>query len=397
MNRIQPERLGFSSQRLHRIHDVIQRTVDESRLAGVSILIARHGEPAYLDRVGLMDVDRRKPLREDTLFRIYSMTKPVTCAAALILLEEGCLNLSDPVSDYIPAFKRMWVVADPADPELNAVEQERPVTIRHLMTHTAGLTYGDDDTPLGRLYVRRVWGPLQRDPAMALETWVKAAAGMPLAFQPGTAFRYSIAHDVLGYLVQVVSGIPFDVFLKERIFDPLRMADTGFFVPAEKKERFAELYTRDEQGLRTAQSHQNLDFHNPNTMPGGGGGLVSSMNDYYRFAQMLLNKGELDGERILGRKTVELMTLNHLPPGVHPFEEAWRGYGLGVSVLQDVAASQEPGSVGNFGWSGAAGTHFWVDPVEDLLGILMVQILPGSLADPLPQQLRTLTYQALVD
>jgi CubicO group peptidase (beta-lactamase class C family) len=337
-------------------------------------------------------------MQADTLFRIYSMTKPITSTAVLMLYEEGRFRLTDPVADYIPAFKKVKVLENPPASGVRFVEPARPITIRHLLTHTAGLSYGfDDDVYLDDLYRKNVWRPHDKNPTMNLEIFVNNIAKQPLAFQPGVLFHYSLATDVLGYLVQVVAGQPFDQFLKQRIFDPLGMTDTAFYASPEKLERLAVVYTSAKPaGLQLADFPGVANYDRPPKVPSGGGGLVSTTGDYLRFAQMLLNKGELDGARLLGRKTVELMTTNHLPAGVHPFDDLASGFGLGGSVLMDVGKSQMLGSVGNFGWGGAANTNFWIDPHEELIGILMLQFMPSD-TYPVVPVFRILTYQALVD
>jgi CubicO group peptidase (beta-lactamase class C family) len=326
------------------------------------------------------------------------MTKPITSTAVLMLFEEGHFRLTDPVSRYIPAFKDVKVLDNTAGSGVRYVNIARPITIHDLLTHTAGLSYGfDDNVYIDDLYRKHVWGAQEANPDLTLEAFVGEIAKLPLAHQPGTLFRYSVATDVLGFLVQVVSGMPFDEFLKQRIFEPLGMVDTDFYVPPEKIERFAATYGPDEQGgLKVTDPLKTSRYARPTKNPSGGGGLVSTTSDYLRFAQMLLNKGELDGVRLLGRKTVELMTTNHLPDGVHPFDDAASGFGLGVSVLMDLGQSQMPGTVGNFGWGGAANTNFWIDPKEELIGILMLQFMPSD-TYPVTPDFHILTYQALVD
>jgi CubicO group peptidase (beta-lactamase class C family) len=397
MQKNTPETVGFSSQRLERIIICMQRYIDEKMLAGIVTLVARRGQVAYFERFGWAEIESGRPMALDTIFRIYSMTKPVTCVALLMLMEEGRLRLSDPVSHYIPAFREVKVLEDITNPQSRRVDVERQITIRDLMTHTAGLSYGDEYIFLDDLYREQVWEVQRSRPNMTLKELVEAIAGLPLAFQPGTRFRYSAANEVLGYLVQVISGMPFNEFLKQRIFDPLGMPDTDFWVPPQKLNRFCATYgPGDSVDLKVVDPLQSRRYSQPTPCPKGGSGLVSTAGDYLRFAQMLLNHGELDGTRLLGRKTVELMTMNHLPAGIHPFGMTYRGYGLGVSMVLDVAQSQLPGSVGNYGWSGAAGTYFWVDPREELIGILMIQFKPDYLY-PISDDLRILTYQAMID
>jgi CubicO group peptidase (beta-lactamase class C family) len=336
-------------------------------------------------------------MQSDTIFRIYSMTKPITSAAVLMLMEEGRLRLADPIAQYIPGFKDVKVLDSAPGSGVRQVSADRPITIRDLLTHTAGLSYGFDDVYIDELYRKHIWGPKEANPDTTLADWISELARLPLASQPGTRFRYSVATDVLGYLVQVISGMPFEAFLKQRIFEPLGMSDTDFWVPPEKIARFAANYGPDpDAGLKVIDSPATSHYTRPPKAPSGGGGLVSTTTDYLRFAQMLLNKGEVDGVRLLGRKAVELMTANHLPDGAHPFDDLSRGFGLGVGVLINLGKSQTLGSVGNYGWGGAANTNFWIDPQEDLLGILMLQFMPSD-TYPIVADFRNLTYQALVE
>jgi CubicO group peptidase (beta-lactamase class C family) len=320
-----------------------------------------------------------KPMPKDAIFDLASMTKPITVAAALMLLEEGRFTLSDPISNYIPEFKNVKVELSPG----SLSPTRKPITVEDLFTHASG-----------------IFDPRSRADSMnapTLAAYIQEIAKLPLAFQPGSAYRYSFATDVLGLLVQVVAGMPFEEFLHQRIFEPLGMVDTGFHVPAEQIGRFAATHGPDpEHGLKVIDAPATSDYARPTRLPSGGGGLVSSTSDYLRFAQMLLNQGELDGARLLGRKTVELMASNHLPAGVHPFDETFSGFGLGVSVLLDPAQAQNLGSVGTFGWGGAANTNFWIDPQEQLIGILMLQFMPSD-TYPVSPNFRTLVYQALVD
>jgi CubicO group peptidase (beta-lactamase class C family) len=315
-----------------------------------------------------------------------------------MLLEEGYLRLTDPIARYLPAFADVKVLDSTGGLGVRLVAPARPITIRDLLTHTAGLSYGfDENVQLDDLYRAHVWGPMETNPALTLREFVDAVAKMPLAFSPGTQFRYSVAIDVLGYLVEVISGIPFDKYLQQRIFEPLGMKDTSFWVTAEKQTRLAATYGPSETGPRTRLDGPQINSYlHPVYCPFGGAGLVSTIEDYLRFAQMLLNKGALGEERLLSRKTVELMTTNHLPDGIRCFDNPAEGFGLGGSIITDLGKSQLLGSVGNFGWGGAANTNFWIDPKEELLGILMLQYMPSD-TWPVVTDFRNLTYQALVD
>jgi CubicO group peptidase (beta-lactamase class C family) len=398
METVQPESIGFSSQRLGRINRVMQQYVDERQLAGMVTLVARHGKIVHFDKFGMADIRAKKPMQTDSLFRIYSMTKPITSTAVLMLFEEACFRLTDPVYQYIPAFKDVKVLDSSPNSERRLIDPKRPISIRDLLTHTAGLSYGfDDNFYIDDLYRKNMWDKMDRNPNLTLADMVAEIAKIPLVFHPGTNFRYSTAVDVLGYLVQVVSGMPFEDFLKQRIFDPLGMPDTAFYVPSEKVDRFTVVYGPEEKGgLKVSEAIKGSRYLNPPKAPSGGGGLVSSTYDYLRFCQMLLNHGEFEGVQLLGRKTVELMTLDHLPAGVDCFGNPHEGFGLGVSVMRDLAKSQNLGSVGNYGWGGAANTNFWIDPKEDLIGILMLQYMPSD-TYPVVTDYRNLVYQALVD
>ncbi|MEZ4736557.1 MAG: serine hydrolase domain-containing protein [Caldilineaceae bacterium] len=400
MKLVTPEELGFSSQRLARINSKMQRYVDENKLAGISTLIARRGKVVHFETFGMANLEAGKPIAEDTIFRIYSMTKPITSVAVLMLLEESHLRLSDPVADYLPEFKGVKVLDKSDSNGVRLVDPIRPMTIRDLLTHTAGLSYGfEEGFYVDQLYGQQVWKPADTNPNLTLTEWIGSVAGLPLAYQPGTRYRYSVATDVLGYLVQVVSERPFADFLQERIFAPLGMVDTFFTVPPEKLDRFAVNYgPKEGGGLKVIDAPQNSRFARPTQRPSGGGGLLSTTGDYLRFTQMLLNKGELDGVRLLGRKTVELMTTNCLPAGVHLNNDPTNGagFGLGVSILLDLGKVQQLGSIGNYGWGGAANTNFWIDPVEQLIGIVMLQFMPSD-TYPVVVDFRNLVYQALVD
>lgn len=408
--------VGFSPGRLARLTRGMGRYVAQGQVAGLVSVVWRGGEVAAFEALGLADIDAARPMRQDTLFRIYSMTKPVTSVAVLMLLEEGHLRLSDPISDYLPAFQDMHVL-DPAGGGEGLVKAERPITIYHLLTHTSGLSYGFGDDPLDRLYHKAFWG-VERgaqpgpatgpDPVAAeiaglapahrqtLEEAVKAVARLPLAHQPGARFRYSVATDVLGLLVERVSGLTLPEFFRQRIFGPLGMPDTAFHVPEEKRDRLSTTYgALGSGGLSVVDAAETSLFHRPPLCPLGGSGLVSTAGDFLRFARMLLGGGALEGARLLGRKTTELMLTDHLPDGVSLWDNPAMGFGLGVSVQRRVAGTQTLGSAGTVGWGGAASTDWWADPQEQLIGVLMTQLLPAGC--PVVQDHRLLTYQSIVD
>jgi CubicO group peptidase (beta-lactamase class C family) len=390
---VSPEAIGFSSARLGRIGDTMRRFVDEGKLAGAVTLVARRGKLAHFEVTGLADVEAKRPMERNTIFRIASMTKPITSVATLLLFEQGHFLLDDPIADYLPEFAQTKVFVRETERGIEVADLARPITIRHLLTHSSGLTsdsYPQD--PVSRLYVR---GQV-RDPASSLAETVRRLAAKPLVHQPGERFTYGFSHDVLGRLVEVISGQSFDVFLRENVFEPLEMIDTGFAVPAPDRERLASVYSSDGRGGFRCD----LTAGDRSAQPvylSGGGGLVSTSTDYARFCQMLLNGGALGTARLLGRKTVELMAANQWPSGASPSpdpEERGYGYGLGVRTLVDVAQSGIPGSVGEYGWWGAYSTFFWIDPREKLIGVHLVQLSPYNFRSGLV--FKVLTYQALI-
>ena len=352
-------------------------------------------------------------METDAIFRIYSMTKPITCVALMTLYEKGRCQLYDPVAKYIPAFGSLQVWAGDGAPGTELVDQARPVTIRDLLTHTAGFTYYFYEYgPVEQMY-RDTPG----DPRASLQEFVEHLLRFPLAFQPGTRWRYSFAHDVVAYLVEVLSGQPIDAYLRENLFEPLGMVDTGYYVPEGKLDRLASMYGPaevqqldmvDTQLWKAAYAGANVLLSGPNDLERrphnafrGGHGLVSTAMDYYRFCQMMLNNGELDGSRILGRKTVELMSMNHLPPALLPLEAAGQyspgtGYGLGFGVLMDPGQAGNIASKGTYSWGGAASTAFWIDPKEDLIGVQMAQFQPNGF-HRIGDDLKVAAYQAILD
>ncbi|MEM9564359.1 MAG: serine hydrolase domain-containing protein [Actinomycetota bacterium] len=411
-----PSSLGFDQDRLARIDRfVAERYLDSDRFPGFSLLISRHGQIAHLSFQGVAgEGDRSRPMAADTLIRIYSMSKPITSLALLSLYEEGLFRLDDPVSDFIPSFADLRVWQDGTAANYTTTFPEREMTVRDLLTHTSGLTYGFMGRhPVDSLYRRAGLDSGQHK----LETWVEALAELPLLFSPGTRWSYSVATDVLGRLCEVIGGRPFDAFLSERIFEPLGMVDSGFWVDDDRAERLAANYAvpalspfgvpegaEGSARLVIDAGDEASPYRRPPEFLSGGGGLVSTIGDYHRFTQMLLNKGELDGNRVIGRRTVEYATMNHLPGGVdlaamgQPVFSETRydgvGFGLGFSVIVDPAETQVLCSPGEFAWGGAASTLFWVDPVEDLAVVGLTQLMPSS-AYPIRQELKALVYAAL--
>ncbi|MGD2143635.1 MAG: serine hydrolase domain-containing protein [Anaerolineae bacterium] len=397
MNTLAPEEAGFSSERLGRIGAVMQHYVDENKVAGFITLVARYGGVVHHERFGMMDVEESKPMQFDTIFRIYSMTKPITSVALMMLFEQGLVRLTDPVSRFMPAFGEVKVLGNDG----SLVEPDRAITIQDLLRHTAGLSYDGYYEETGEL-VDKLYDEVDLwPPGATSEEMVRRIAELPLAFQPGEAWRYSVATDIVGRVVELVSDMSLAQFFEEKILKPLGMEETAFSVPPEKADRLATLYGEAEEGgLEEVDAAVGGDYFDV-TLHSGGHGLVSTVADYHRLAKFLLNKGELNGVRLLGPRTVELMTANHLPPAVLPIAMGAEpmpglGFGLGFSVMLDVALSGMMGSPGLYSWGGWAKTHFWVDPEEELIGILMVQqIHTGS--HPAVIDFRTLVYQALVD
>ncbi len=385
----------MSHDRLDRIGAAMHRYVDDGRIAGMVVLVARHGKIVYENAVGKQDVANNTVMARDTLFRIYSMTKPITAVAAMMLYEEGSFQLTDPVSTYLPEFKDLKVLEDGQE-----VAPKTPMTMQQLLSHTGGLAYGfDKENPVERQY----W---DREVLLSpdLHEFAQRLSRIPLRFQPGTRWYYSLSSDVAGAVIERISGIPFDQFLQTRIFAPLGMHDTFFDVPVDDLHRFGPDYKWNaETKTLDALPVPKYPIYRNTTLFSGGGGLVSTADDYMRFCEMLRAGGTLDGARILSPKTIQLMTTNMLPAVLHdaakktlPSEGDYSrgyGFGLGLAVLVDVAASAVPGSVGEYTWGGAAGTNFWVDPAEDLAVVSMIQLMDSPW--PWDNELRTLTYQAM--
>ncbi len=416
MEIVLPEKLGFSEARLARIHRAMQRLVDEGKFAGILTLIARQGQVVYCDCVGMRDLETSRPVEEDTIFRIYSMTKPITSAAVMMLYEEGHFRLVDPLYEYLPEFKNIQVAerGGSGKPPFNTAERGgdgevklaapvRPITIHDLLTHTAGLGYGDDKNSAADTILQERLKPFWDGRGKnALRDFVEAIAGAPLHHQPGQCFHYSLATDVLSYLVEVVSGLPFGDFLRQRIFEPLGMLDTAFSVPENKLDRFASMYGPVEEGaipvpgkLKNIDPIESSSYLHPDRKQGGGGGLVSTAPDYLRFCQMLLNHGELEGVRLMGRKTVELMRMNHLPAGTYMDDDGAQGFGLGGYVLLNPARARANGSVGNWGWGGVANTFFWLDFQEQMIPMIMIQHQPFQ-PELIEDLYKNLVYQAML-
>ncbi len=395
-----PASVGLSADRLDRIGALNQRYVDQQKLPGFISLVARHGKIAYLDTRGYMDIATQTPYQPDTIVRMYSMTKPITSMALLMLYEQSLFDFFDPIAAYLPEFKDVQVYDGG---ELAPLD--RPITIFDLLTHTSGLTYGSFGDPLAHpvnhMYdAADIFGK-NKYPSLAAA--VKKIASLPLRFQPGQQWEYSVSTDVLGRLVEVLSGQSLGAFMEQHIFQPLGMVDTMFGFSEDKQDRVATLYTvTPENPLAVADHPSQSHFSAPAAAHFGGGGLLSTAEDYFQFASCLLNKGTLNGNRLLGRKTVERMQMNHMPERMLPI--AWQmndvmhgmGFGLGLSVAMDITQTGEMGTNGQYGWGGFAETTFWVDPAEQLIAMNLTQCLPASFY-PVRTQFRTAVYQSLVE
>jgi CubicO group peptidase (beta-lactamase class C family) len=413
-----PGSAGMSKTALERIDRHLRgRYIEAGRFPGAQLMVYRRGHLVHNSSLGLADIERKVAVNNDTIFRIYSMTKPITSIAFMMLVEEGRVALDEPVHKYIPEWKNLGVFQAGVWPAFLTRPPARPMQIVDLMRHTSGLTYGFQQRGnVDAAYRELKIGEVEK--AGTLHTMIESLAKIPLEFSPGEAWNYSVSTDVIGYLVGLISGKPFETFLQERIFDPLGMKDTGFFVPSEKAHRLAACYSASPQGAMTFHATDRKggltlqddpatsSFLSPPSLISGGGGLCSTSADYLTFCRALLNGGELDGVRLVGPKTLQLMTANHLPGGKtlpelsrSLFSEATYhgiGFGLGFSVTLDPARTLIPGSAGEYAWGGAATTSFWIDPAEELIAIFMTQVLPST-ATPIRRELRTMIYSAITD
>ncbi|MEW5815706.1 MAG: serine hydrolase domain-containing protein [Spirochaetota bacterium] len=408
------EKAGISGERLERIRPAIEKHIGDKKIAGAVTLVYRRGERIHLESYGQMDRGRRKPMQADTIFRIYSMTKPIISTALMMLFEQGHFQLFDAVSKFIPAFKNLKVFKRKGASGIEMVDLEREVTIHDLFTHTSGLTYHFlENGPVEEMYREA-----KICAGQPLEEFIFDLLKMPLAFQPGECWRYSFSVDVLAHLIEIMSGEPLDSFLESNLFTPLGMMDTGYYVPKDKLSRFTAEYGSlnvlnpdmtvskcledAEKGINTLISDPfDCPESRPHNVLRGGHGLVSTAADYLQFCRMLLNRGELDGTRFLSPKTVELMLVNHLEPRLMPLEIGGNylpgyGWGLGFRVLMDVGQCLTAGTIGEFGWAGAANTYFWIDPKEEFIGILMAQFQPSGYY-LIANDFRVLAYQSIVE
>jgi CubicO group peptidase (beta-lactamase class C family) len=407
---VKPEEVGLSSARLGRIGDHLQRYIDAGKLTGTLVLVARRGRIAYLDPRGHLEIEKRRPVAPDSIFRIYSMTKPIVSVGLMMLWEQGRFQLDDPVSKFIPSWKDQRVFVGGNHPNWKTAPVERPMNVRDLLSHQSGLTYGFmERTNVDAAYRTLRVGDRTRAGYTARDM-VEELATLPLEFSPGTRWNYSVSTDVCGHLIELISGQSLDSYLAEHVLQPLGMTDTSFVITEDGTTRFAANYQRQRDDRLTLVDDPTRSVYRECVFFSGGGGLVSTAHDYFRFASMMLNKGELDGIRLLGRKTVELMTMNHLPDGQDltnlalpgMFTETGYygvGFGLGFSVMQSPARAMIAGTAGEFAWGGAAGTAFWIDPGEHMVVVFMTQIMQMGLPSPYPlrRELRTLTYASVIE
>ncbi|GAC1533714.1 MAG: serine hydrolase domain-containing protein [Acidimicrobiales bacterium] len=407
--KIDADGAGLSATRLARIDEHLTRAyLEPGKIAGCQVAVVRKGALAHFSSLGLMDRERNKPVDEGTIWRIYSMTKPITGVALMTLYERGLFQLGDPVSRFIPEWRNLKVGERQGDGSVTLVDPQRPMTIKDLMMHMSGLGYGpgNNDLDTDAIGIEKAKDAIRPDRDLA--EMCTRMAGDPLRFHPGTRWLYSLSIDVMGRLVEILSGKAFDEFLRTELFEPLGMVDTAFFVPDDKIDRFSACYARNSRKeLKLTDDPERSMYRTPPTMFSGGGGLVSTMNDYLRFARMLVNGGELDGHRILSRNTVKLMGTNHLPGGGQLRDFALEGsygevgfdgmgFGLSMSVSAGPVATQLVGSPGEFMWGGAASTIFWVDPVEDLTVVFMTQLLPSGTFN-FRDQIKTIVHGAIED
>ena len=391
-----PESAGMSAERLARLTRVMDEAVKSKQIAGTVTLIARAGRTVYFEAAGMRDIEANAAMTKDTIFRIASQSKAITSVGAMILVEEGRLLLTDPVSKYIPAFANTTVRGTVIGGSVNPVAARRPITIRDLLTHTAGVSYGGEPD-LQEMYTGAGFTQWYfADKAEPIGVWIEKLATLPFESQPGERFVYGYSTDTLGYVIEKVSGMPLDRFLATRVLEPLKMTDTQFFLTSAKANRLAVVYGRTATGplTRAPEGHpgQGLYVKGPHAAFSGGAGLLSTASDYARFLQMMLNGGELDGVRVLSPKTVELMTVNHIGT---LYTTPGRGFGLGFETVDDLGRSGRYGSQGEFSWGGAYFSRYWVDPKEQLVAVFMAQLLPTGGSD-LQEKLRVLVNQAIV-
>lgn len=393
------EAVGMSSEKLAQVIPKLQEFVDQEKVAGAIVIVARHGKIALFDSVGMKDLEHRQPMQKDTILRFYSMTKPITSVAIMMLVEDGQIGLDDPVSMHLPSLKGLKVFDGMDGDQMKLVEPTREMTIRDLLRHTSGLTYGFfGNTPVDQAY--RTAGVLSE--ADALEDLATKLSKLPLLYQPGTTFNYSVSTDLLGHIVERVAGVSLAEFFGKRILGPLDMHDTAFVVVPENVDRFSDNFgpQQSSEGIKVIEQSHDSRFTRQPKHYSGGGGLTSTARDYMRFCQMLLNKGELHGTRYLKQSTVEEMTKNQLSESAYPIgvggdHRPGVGFGLGFSVVQEITDWTQLCHVGEYGWGGAASTHFWISPQDDLAVLVLTQYMPFSFQ--LETAVKPIVYDAIID
>ncbi len=403
---VQPEDVGFDSEKLERIVPFFNKRVEEGEIAGIVTLVARHGKVVHLSAVGYADAYNKTPMQTDTLFRLYSMTKPIAATALMMLFEEGAFQLTDPLSDYIPEFSNLRVLRTPDSALDDTVILEREPTIQDALRHTAGFTHGLGVEEMDNRFVQLgIYNP-----DTSLEEMMSALSELPLRFQPGSQYGYAIGHDIALRLVEIITGMPIDEYMEQRLFEPLGMDDTAYWVTEESSHRLSPVHWRKDgelvpidevhghpQGGVLVQPWSVNSYTWDQEYKGGSIGLVSTAADYWRFAQTMLNGGELDGHGIMGSRIVDFMRRNHLPDQQRVGPTSAIGYGLGFGVIEDSTRFGFPISEGSFYWSGAASTNFWIDPSEDLIVVSMTQHMRVAEAGSIRAELGALVYGALQD
>ena len=401
---INPIAAGFDAKRLERITDHLNENyIDPQKIAGCQVVVARHGQVAYHKTLGLMDIERERPMRDDAIFRIYSMTKPITSIALMQLYEQGLFQLNDPIHRVIPSWREQQVYVDGGVDDMTTKQPDQPVTFKHILSHTAGLSYGATRHPVDQTYRKHA---VVRDEGATLDTFVAKLADVPLHFEPGSKWLYSYATDVCGHLVEALSGKSLDEYFKTHIFEPLGMVDTDFWVAEEKLNRFTANYNRDRnKALKLLDDPYNSTYASRPSFLSGGGGLTGTTADYLKFCEMLRQRGLVGGERIIGPRTLAFMHRNHLPHGadlaglaVGAFSEtAYEGVGFGLGFATSLG-EVETGALGSgdYYWGGAASTIFWIDPNEDLIAIFMTQLMPSATFN-FRGQLKNIIYSSIED
>ncbi|HKJ86423.1 MAG TPA: serine hydrolase domain-containing protein [Spirochaetia bacterium] len=397
MEQHDPKELGFDAERLERVSSITERYIEAGEIAGAVAAVARRGQVAYLRAHGRRDIEHDSPMTSDALFRIYSMSKPIATAALMMFVERGLVRLTDPLSRFVPEFAGMSVYLAGEEPPFRTEPADREILVWDLLTHTAGLAYGiGDEHPVEKEFERTVWAAAAGNPALSLADLSALIARLPLVHHPGTNWRYSVACDLMGAIIEVVTGRSFAEVLATDVFAPLGMHETWFTIPESEYPRVAQVYAMHENGLEPDADPPIMAYWGQRAHPSGGGGLVSTVADYLKFEEMLRNEGKIDDGFLLSPRTVRTMMQDHLPPGVARWDDPGAGFGFGGRVITDTRYAREYGSVGQYSWGGAANTHFWIDPQERISAVVMLQRVP-AFEIQITDDIRTAVYQALVD